>query len=416
MYGRKRIVNFLLVFCLVAVVVFNGHSIVFAQKQLRFGWWETGLKVETMEKLLAEFEENNPDIKIKLELIPWDQYWTKLPVLIAGGRAFDVMFMVSGTVQPYAQMEALLDLKEYLPQDYGSNFVESQWATVTFGDKVISLPFTLTTIATLYNKNAFKTAGIQVPQKLDKAWTWGEFKEAAIKAKKALDSPFGVTIGERDFWFLPWFYQNNASLLNEDLSEAAINSPAALETLSFLRNMVKDKVAASPAEKFPTNPFVAGLVPMAIEGHWVFSFLDDQIGERFDYGATFLPYKKKQAVGIGGDYIAGYRYTKHPVQTASFIKWLTSKKITTQYCGVNYYISPWKGAITQCERRSAEMSIFILQSSVASTPMTVTRAMPGYEEIRKVFQAEFELCMVGEKSPKQALEDMAKSINKILRK
>ncbi|GFH42210.1 hypothetical protein Hs30E_07610 [Lactococcus hodotermopsidis] len=42
-----------------------------------------------MEKIAEAFEKENPNIHVKVEITPWDQYWTKLEVASTGGTAAD---------------------------------------------------------------------------------------------------------------------------------------------------------------------------------------------------------------------------------------------------------------------------------------------------------------------------------------
>ena len=43
--------------------------------------------------VFAEFTKENPDITVRMEVLPWDQYWTKLTTELASGKAPDVFWL-----------------------------------------------------------------------------------------------------------------------------------------------------------------------------------------------------------------------------------------------------------------------------------------------------------------------------------
>jgi multiple sugar transport system substrate-binding protein len=45
---------------------------------LRFSWWGSDVRHKMTEKLIAAFEAENPNIKIKGEYGDWSGYWDKL--------------------------------------------------------------------------------------------------------------------------------------------------------------------------------------------------------------------------------------------------------------------------------------------------------------------------------------------------
>ena len=53
---------------------------------LTYGVWS---QQDTMQKLVDEFEKENPNIKVQLQVDPWTDYWTKLQVGAQGGTAPD---------------------------------------------------------------------------------------------------------------------------------------------------------------------------------------------------------------------------------------------------------------------------------------------------------------------------------------
>src|SRR5829696_2835364 len=61
--------------------------------------------LEDLEQMIAAFEAANPGIKVKVETAPFDQYFTKLQTLIAGGDPPDVFELNYENFVSYASKE-----------------------------------------------------------------------------------------------------------------------------------------------------------------------------------------------------------------------------------------------------------------------------------------------------------------------
>lgn len=377
---------------------------------LRFHWYEPRF-VDVMKGYIAQFEKENPDIKVELEIVPWDAYWQKLPVSIAAGTAPDIFFLVSGQVRNYAMMGGLLDLTQYLPKNYFRNFRDVQIAFCTYNARIMALPFTCTTLTLYYNIDLFRRAGATVPQSLTNVWTWDTFESAVSKVMAASQLPYGMLNGGREFWWLPWFYSNGAQLFNEDYTKCTINSPQGLETLKFLVDLTKKKVLAPPTE--PAQLFYQGKVALHSAGHWDVKTITDGVGGKFKFGATFFPKGKSIAVGLGGDYLGVYYKTQHPKEAVKFLSYLTSPKILIDYSNRFNYIPPLK-VTPKYDFRQDIMRVALLQATTASTKLTLDRGMPKYGKISPIVDAEYTLAVLGQKSPEEALKSMEEQINRIL--
>ena len=67
-----------------------------AQQTVNF-WYhvDNAENTKLMDELVKTFETKNPAIKIKAENVPWNNYFDKLFVSIAGGQAPDVAVTLS---------------------------------------------------------------------------------------------------------------------------------------------------------------------------------------------------------------------------------------------------------------------------------------------------------------------------------
>ncbi len=113
-------------------------------------------------------------VKVNIEVIDWDNYWTLLEAGASGGEMPDVFWMHSNTAQMYMENDILLDLTDYIAADDSvnkDNFYEGVWNLYSSDGKQYALPKDHDTIALLYNKSVFDKYVVDYPTD---DWTWDD--------------------------------------------------------------------------------------------------------------------------------------------------------------------------------------------------------------------------------------------------
>jgi len=145
--------------------------------------------VDTYNKIIAKFEEENPNIKVVQNNVPDAK--NVLQTRLASGDAPDV-FSVYPNESGYkvqAQDGYFLDLTgQKLLENANSNVLDS----VKVSGKDYSLPISMNTIGVYYNTKVFEDLKISVPT------NWSEFIAAAQKIKAAGITPFALA--DKDGW------------------------------------------------------------------------------------------------------------------------------------------------------------------------------------------------------------------------
>ncbi|HCJ4852885.1 TPA: extracellular solute-binding protein, partial [Listeria innocua] len=72
---------------------------------------------KALDKMVKEFEKQNPDIKVNVQTIAFNDYFTKLQTQIAGGDAPDAFELNYETFMQYAEKGVLADLTSYIEKD-----------------------------------------------------------------------------------------------------------------------------------------------------------------------------------------------------------------------------------------------------------------------------------------------------------
>ncbi len=165
---------------------------------------------------------------------------------------------------------------------------------------MLGIPALIDNLAIVYNKTLFDEAGIDYP---NADWTWDDFRAAAKAltdpSKKQFGFSYPMDASEDSVWhYDPLLWQNGGSILNEDNTQAAFNSPEGVEALDVLAGMaVEDKSVFLDLQ----NSALHGPVQQRqdrdarVTGPWDLASFPD-----VDYGVEILP-------GFNGDHqtIAG---------------------------------------------------------------------------------------------------------------
>lgn len=80
---------------------------------LTYGVWDKNQEA-SMREIADAFEKSHPNIKVKVELTPYKQYWTKLETEATGGNLPDVFWMNGLHIAQYASGKMLLPIGEKL--------------------------------------------------------------------------------------------------------------------------------------------------------------------------------------------------------------------------------------------------------------------------------------------------------------
>lgn len=310
---------------------------------LTMGIWDVNQK-QGMDKMMMAFMEKNPNIKVEVQVTPWDECWTKMEAAATGGVLPDVFWMHTNEFAKYAGGGMLMPLNDIITEENLSYFSEGLVSLATYSDgKLYGVPKDFDTIALLYNKDLFDKAGISYP---DDTWTWENMLEAAKKITDPASKTYGFLAPLEDqVGYLPWIYQAGGSVLQDKTS--GINSPEAIKGLQFYTDLIlKEKVSPTLAELSDTHfmsIFQSGRAGMCLVGSWQMSAYasNEDIKGKFDLAV--LPQDKQRATIINGLSFAGNANTSHKAEMEILLTFLASEEAQAIQAESGAAISAYKG-------------------------------------------------------------------------
>ncbi len=229
-----------------------------------------------LQGLLDEINANNDEYEIVHQPIPADYYTTVKTQLAAPGTGADMYWMDQNNMA-LASEGVFMSLNDCLadaePGTAGdlNDYYPGILAVNEFDGEVYGLPWIAQPVIVYYNKALFDAAGLEYPTS---DWTWDTFTELA-KAL-TLDTDGDGEVDQWGFtnnsWPPPYIFvwQAGGELINEDFTEAPIDSPEFIEGFEFyLSTAYNPEVSPSReviAEQGFGEMFKAGKIAMFMGG------------------------------------------------------------------------------------------------------------------------------------------------------
>ncbi|MBA7537624.1 putative arabinose-binding protein [subsurface metagenome] len=286
-----------------------------------------GEPLKYLEEMKKVFEQQNPDIKINIEVVGFGEYFTLLQTRIAGGTAPDSYELNYENFVTYAKKGVLLDLEPLFVKNKFDTSVLDNNALNAFSveGKQYGLPAMFSDVVLFYNKDLFDKAGASYPTA---DWTWYDEQKAAEKIRALGDNIFGICHPIHFWEFYKVVQQNGGSIFNEDKTKFMVNSPQNVETLQFMVDRVlKSNVMPTEAQVSGMGDwelFKAEKVGMIVTGIWAFPEFIKTCD--FEWDIAIEPGNTKKATHFFSNGLVINKDSKKVEQAFKWISFMSASK------------------------------------------------------------------------------------------
>jgi multiple sugar transport system substrate-binding protein len=251
-------------------------------------WWES---------FVEDFNTDNPDINLNVEVVSWNDIYTVVNTRIQGNNAPDIL-----NIDVFADYQAdglLLPAQDYVSEETYAKMYPSFLEQSVVDDVVWAVPDLASARALYYNVDILEAAGVEVPT------TWDELT-AACEAIKAYDDsiyPWGIDMttdeGQAAFAYYTW---NNGGGFVDENGDWALNSDENVEAIEYAINLVNSGYTNSdPANDTRydlQDMFGAGQVAMLIAPNSLPTYIADG-GHEVNYAVASIPSNNGESVSAG---------------------------------------------------------------------------------------------------------------------
>jgi multiple sugar transport system substrate-binding protein len=388
---------------------------------LTFTTWASESEQAAFESLVDDFEATHEGTKIRLNVVPYDQMFSNIDAQLSSGDAPDIFRVDYGNLGVYSSQEQLLDLSDFFTDDEIEAFVPAMWEAVSFDGTPYGVPHQTDVSALLLNVPLLTAAGVtDIPATLEDAWTWEEFAGVADKLRVSLPAeqyPFVYNwqLGGTPRW-LSWLFQAGGTLLDDDGTTAAIDSPEGAKALDFTRSFFeKGWVPPTSSVKSATYAdsfFTEQTAAMAFAGSFLVPDIDNLAD--FEWTATPLPVDERGATDLGGNALVATAGTANPELAAEFLKFMANAENMTSFCAATNELptrTDIDPASIEFAVRPDVMPVFVEQSTTIEPSDVKQLTSPYLAQISVSLQDQLEQAFVSGQSTGDTLSLISSGID-----
>ncbi len=280
-------------------------------------WFLRGSTGMNGTSFVDKFEQENPDIKLNLEVVSWNDVYTVVDTRIANDNAPDILNI--DVFANYANEGLLMPVKDYCPEDLYNDFFPSFIDQSVIDDTVWAVPDLASARALFYNVDMLEEVGVEVPT------TWSELKDVSQAIIDYYDGevyPWGIDMttdeGQAAFAYYTW--GNGGGFVDAD-GNWAVNTPENVEAINYALELINDGYTnPNPATQTRydlQDMFAAGKLAMIIAPNQLPTYVADKGGD-INMATAALPAndgKKSSSVGVM-DRVMAFKDDSAPDQAA----------------------------------------------------------------------------------------------------
>jgi len=317
-------------------------------------------QVKLWEEVARDFEAKNPGVKVEMSFLENEAYKAKAPTLLQSkDRPHIIYSWAGGVLKSQVEAGVLEDITKDVA-DLTPKLSPAAVAAFTVNGKVYGVPYNMSQVGFMYNKELFAKAGVDG----SKIATWDDLLAAVKQLKAANVTP--IVVGGADKWPLHFYWTYLAVRIGGKAGfQAALKGEnGGFEGETFVKSgeLFKQLVDLQPFQNGflgAKNPQAVGMfgdgkgaMMLAISSfyHTQKALAADKIGIPDDKIGWFnfptVPGGAGEASDtLGG--INGWLVTKDaPKEAVAFLKAFVSEDVQKKLAAGNYIVPTYLGADT----------------------------------------------------------------------
>ncbi|SLO76490.1 sugar ABC transporter periplasmic sugar-binding protein [Klebsiella variicola] len=393
--------------CLLAMLVISGSVSAATQINALF-MTQAAYSENDIRAMTSDFEKQHPDVKVNLELVPYEALHDKIVAARgAGGNGYDVVLFDAIWPAEFSRYDLLQDVSSRIAADEREKIFPGAMNTVVYQGKTLGMPWILDTKYLYYNKAMLDKAGIKTPpaswqQVMDDAkvlkdkgivkyplvWSWSQ-AEALVCDYTTLVSGFGGS-----------FYQNG---------KLDFSTPASLKAVTLMKTSL-DQGLSNPAsreylEEDVRKAFSNGDAAFALNWTYMYNMANDPKQSKVagDVGIVPAPGDTPDKPGaVNGSMGLGIaKASQHPEEAWQYIHYLTSQPVQDKYAKLSLPV--WKASYQDPAVAKGQESLI----AAADKSLNVMLSRPetaDYSRLSNTLQQQLQSVLQGKATPDVALK------------
>lgn len=279
----------------------------------------------TLDKMYEAFSAEYPNIKVNIETIGYDDYFTQMQTRVAGGTAPDCYELNIENFAAYASKGVLAEITDIDTSGYNATALNAFSVEGT----QYGLPGSFSNVILIYNKELFDAAGASYPTN---DWTWDDVQSAAEAISSLDDNTYGIYAPITFNEFFKVARQYGGGIVNDDKTAFTINSEQNKKAAEMMVGRVVDSNVQPNQEQMggmgDWDLFQSGRLGMIPTGIWAFSTFAD--GCDFEWDICVEPGETQKATHFFSNALVINGESAQKAAAATWINWLASSDTAAQ--------------------------------------------------------------------------------------
>lgn len=365
-------------------------------------------ETDLMQKLVGDFNRENPDLSVSYEPVP-GQYYPKLLTMLVSRTAPDVFYLDVLWFRPFLAKKILLPLNGFIANSSTrtEDFLPELVRSFSQEDQVFGIPKDFNALGLFYNTRMFDEANEPVP---DETWDLERLRETARRLTRKSEARYGFALTHDNVdRILPLVRMFGGSLYGPG-GETALASREAVAAMRYYVGLhSEDRSAIYPSEigtNWTGDAFGREHVAMAFEGSWLVPYLKETFPQ-VQYGVTELPRGPKARANFL--FTVAYaipRSSAHPEAAWRLIEFLTSDRAQAQ---VTFALPSRTEACARYVEANPTYRPFLAGAKYADPYEFGPKGARVSARVGVAVQEVF----LGVKGPEQALEEASRDVDRL---
>ncbi len=382
--------------------------------------WAIGAEGERLRPLVEWFSRENPDLRLRVQTIPWSAAHEKLITAVAGGTQPDLCQLGNTWMPEFHAMQALASLDSFIAQSpvvRPERYFAGPWASAVFGGKAYGVPWYVETRVLFYRTDLLAAVGFpQAPR------TWDDLYQACRRLTVDVDGDgrpdrYGLTLPV-NVWeqLLLFTWQAGGWILAEDLCTPAVTSEQSKEAWRFYVRFFREGLVPVTSGLLTDlfQAFESGYYAMFFSGPWMITQLAQNCpGLRGRWSVAPMPTFRSGESWAGGCNLVIFSKSRHKAEAWRVVEFLSRSEVQKEW----YRLTSDLPAVVEAWQDSAMERDSLIQ--VFHRQLQQTRPapqVPEWEQIAARINRWLEAAVYGKVTVDQALEGLARDIESIMRK
>ncbi|WP_087071237.1 ABC transporter substrate-binding protein [Paenibacillus bovis] len=369
---------------------------------------------EYFNTLISEYQKSHPGVTIEWSDYPYDAISNKLLTGIASGNVPDVVNLNTEFANQMASKGALADLTPYLSDAEKASYFEGIFNSTVLDNKPYALPWYTGTEVLYMNTRLVKQAGLDPknpPKTRDELNEWAR----QVKAKTGANG-YALTFAAR------LFPVEGISILNEDKTAAAFNTPEALSMIQRMQQLIQEGVLVGEDANFDKQIqyYSSEQTAFEIAGPTFINFIKTAAPDVYENTvAVPLPTGKADVRLSNTMNLVVPAKSAAPEQAAEFAKFLTNATNQTSFAKAANTLPSTKESIkdpffTQNDNKlESEAKVASAESLDKAVDYMV--GVPNAGDVNSAIALQLQEIFLNGKDPKQGLDTAEQEVNQVLK-